>query len=161
MRKATRAAAAAAIIMAAFLFFGFNANAKSVKTTTAAQVEMNELERATFDYINYLRVENGLKPLAVKEALITDARVRALESAKFFSHTRPDGTDWYSLDDANMYGECLAKGYSTAVDVCRAWMNSPTHKAVLLRSDVETGAIGGYIDANGVYYLTLEVGFAD
>ena len=126
------------------------------------EMAMNTYEQQVFDLVNTKRTEAGLKPLKFKKsALLTDARVRSVEASKKWSHTRPDGTLWYTLDAANMYSECLAYGYDTAETVVNAWMESPTHKRELMRSDLETGAIGGYIAADGTWYTTFEGGFID
>lgn len=138
------------------------AGTQGASRTMGTEAIMNTYEQQVFDLVNSKRAEAGLKPLEFKKsALLTDARVRSVEASQKWSHTRPDGTLWYTLDTANMYSECLAYGYNTAESVVNAWMKSPTHKRELMRSDLETGAIGGYIAADGTWYTTFEGGFID
>lgn len=81
--------------------------------------------------INEVRVENGLSPLSVDESLAHCAEVRASECAEVWSHTRPDGTEWWTVDGLS-YGENLARGFSTDEEVVEAWMASPSHRANIL-----------------------------
>lgn len=156
MRKALLTTAAAIAMVAAIMFFGVSVKAAAPASQVIA---MNQLEQEVFDEINTTRASYGLSALKVKSALISDARVRASESALVWSHTRPDGSDWWTVDDKEMYSECLAKGYDTAESIVEAWMTSTTHRAELLRADLVTAGIGGFVDSNGNCYVTFEGGF--
>ena len=74
-----------------------------------------------------------------------------------FSHTRPDGSEFWTCNSQVCYGECLSRGYDPD-GVVNAWMNSPTHKAVLLDNEFKTAGIGTY-EVNEQYYIALEVGY--
>lgn len=157
MKKRTKKILSAAIfVVVLFLIFGAKAEAAPAQQATVA---MNTLEQSVFNEINAVRAQYGLQPLAVKEALISDARVRAAESSIVWSHTRPDSTAWWTVDADNMYSECLAKGYDTADTVVEAWMTSAGHREQILRADLTTAAIGGYVSADGNCYVTFEGGF--
>jgi len=56
-----------------------------------------EIQEA-FEKTNKERVQYGLKPLTGNEKSAPAADVRAKEAAKVFSHTRPDGSSWYTAD---------------------------------------------------------------
>lgn len=132
-------------------------------TSSAAAVEENEFEQEVFELINAERSKNGLKALNSKSVLIQDARQRAIETVSVFSHTRPDGSNWWEMDPANMYSECLEwrkSEYATPQRVVEAWMDSKTHREALLREDLEAMGIGGYVDANtGRVYIVFEGGY--
>ena len=49
--------------------------------------------------VNGIRAANGLKPLRYDTNLDAPALVRATEASTFFSHTRPNGTEWYSVTE--------------------------------------------------------------
>lgn len=158
MKRSIRIRVFAAIIFmaAAFVIFGAKAEAAPAQQETAT---MNTLEQGVLDAINTVRAQYGLPALKVNVALISDARVRAAESSIVWSHTRPDGTDWWTVDDSNMYSECLAKGYSAPDAVVEAWMNSKSHREQILRADLTSAAIGGYVNTEGNCYITFEGGF--
>lgn len=132
--------------------------------SSAAAVEENTFEQEVFSLVNAERAKANLPALTKKTVLIQDARVRAYEASIRFEHTRPDGSNWWELDPANMYSECLCvryPGYGTPQGVVEAWMRSGTHRECLLRADITTMGIGGYIDSKGNVYVTFEGGFSD
>ena len=115
--------------------------------------------------VNIERQKAGVAPLTMDNTALTAAAMkRAEELNKLFEHTRPDGSSWWELDPANMYSECLCvryKEYATPQQVVEAWMRSKTHKECLLRKDITTMGIGGYIDSKGDVYVAFEGGFSD
>ena len=84
--------------------------------------------------------------------------VRAQEAASKFSHTRPNGRDWYTVNSELMWGENLAKGYDSAQSVVDAWMASPTHAANILADDFTTCSIAIY-EKSGKLYFAQEFGY--
>lgn len=113
-----------------------------------------------FNLVNDERARNGLAPLSWSSSLASDAAVRAQEIAVSFSHTRPDGSDWWTVDPDRMYGENLACGQSTAQEVFSSWMASAGHKANILGSYGTCGFAlyyGG--DAGSTYYWVQEFGY--
>jgi len=85
--------------------------------------------------VNVERTKVKLPALVVNSELKAMAEVRGSELAVLSSHTRPNGTQWYTLSNkAN--GENIA-GISwggTASQVMTLWLNSPGHKANILRN---------------------------
>lgn len=108
--------------------------------------------------INAQRSAAGLSPLNKTGDLMAAAYIRAKEQEQLFSHTRPNGSDWWTVNSSVCFGECLSKGYSSAA-VTNAWMNSPTHKAVIMDGSYKTGGIGIYQAADGTIYIALETGY--
>lgn len=88
------------------------------------------------DLANKDRVAEGLQSLRVSPELQTAAQAKANDMATrgYFSHTTPEGYDsWYWFRQAGYIfthaGENLAVDFSDSIDVERAWMNSPLHRA--------------------------------
>lgn len=115
------------------------------------------IETEIFDKINEIRIENNLNPLITNQELKDAANIRANEIIISFSHTRPDGSDWYTVDENIVYGENLAKGYETAEDVVNAWMESPDHRKNILSNNFTTMAVSVVIKDNKKYF-TQEFG---
>lgn len=117
----------------------------------------NNTEAEVIAKVNEIRVANGLNTLRYDASLEASADVRADELTARFSHTRPDGSDWYTVNPDLMYGENLADGYNTADAVVNAWMASPEHKANILKSDFTTVAVSTAVK-NGKTYWAQEFG---
>ena len=117
----------------------------------------NNTEAEVIAKVNEIRVANGLNTLRYDASLEASAAVRANELTVRFSHTRPDGSDWYTANPDLMYGENLADGYNTADAVVNAWMASPEHKANILKSDFTTVAVSTAVK-NGKTYWAQEFG---
>ena len=113
--------------------------------------------QAAFNRVNEIRVSNGLSPLTWNYQVENAAKVRANEIVSSFSHTRPDGRPWYTADDKVLYGENLAQYYDSAEEVVAAWMNSPSHRANILKGDFKSGAIFT-VEVDGEVYWAEEFG---
>ena len=108
--------------------------------------------------VNEIRAEAGLNSLKWDSNLETVANVRANEISEKFSHTRPNGRQWYTVNSKIQGGENLAFGFNTAEDVVDAWMNSPTHRDNILYSDFNKVAISIY-EEDGTYYWAQQMGY--
>lgn len=99
------------------------------------------------------REVNNLPDLVVSPILTKAAEMKAQDMAEkgYFAHTSPEGkTPWYWLDlvgyTYDYAGENLAINFSDSKDVTEAWMNSPTHRANIVKStyrEVGTGIATG------------------
>lgn len=99
---------------------------------------------------NIERAKYGLSQLRVDPALTAAARIRALEIAEKFSHTRPDGTRWKTVSDAAL-AENIARGQKTPDKAIAAWMTSDGHRRNILREGYTT--IGtACVYSGGVYH---------
>ena len=90
---------------------------------------------------NEYREENGLNALTYNKDLQEPAEIRARESSHTWSHTRPNGTSWYTINSSRMNGENLASGYTTPSACMTGWKNSEGHNANLLRSSFKSIAV--------------------
>ena len=109
---------------------------------------------AAFNELQLMNAEReaaGLPALRMDADLMTAAMLRAAESHVYFSHTRPDGTEWSTCfpDGHTHRGENIAYGYKTAETVTKGWLNSPEHKENILRDTYTCVGIGCF-EVNGV-----------
>lgn len=109
------------------------------------------------DIVNAERAKEGLSPLTMDQELMNTATQRVFETAIYFSHTRPNGGDCFTIFPSYSgnytVGENIADGYSSPEDVMNGWMNSPGHHANIMNSGFT--AIGiGVVNCGGRYYYT-------
>jgi len=108
---------------------------------------------------NQYRREAGLADLYTREDLLWDVAIeRADEITELFSHTRPDGSDCFTLFTKKGFygylGENLAGGelYSDPEEVVKAWMNSSGHRANILNSNYTYLATGYVYNSSAITY---------
>ncbi len=114
---------------------------------------------AVFNLMNQQRAAQGLATLVWSEALTSAAQVRAGEIITAFSHTRPNGSEFWTVDSNVQYGENLAKLYQSADTVYQAWMNSPTHAANIMDSGYKSVGIAICQASDGSWYWAQEFGY--
>ena len=112
------------------------------------------LQKQIINLINIERMKAGVETLIERIDLTPASNLRAQEASVLWSHTRPNGKQYFSVNDA-IYGENLSRGYKTASEIVRAWMNSDTHKAVMLDPRYKGASIGIY--NNKKLYVSLEL----
>jgi len=105
------------------------------------------------DLTNEQRQSQNLSTLTVNPILNKAAEMKAGDMATkgYFAHTSPEGkTPWYWLEQAGYQyqyaGENLAINFSDSKDVTNAWMNSPAHKANIVKwnyTEIGTGVASG------------------
>ncbi|MGX5183536.1 CAP domain-containing protein [Streptomyces avermitilis] len=112
---------------------------------------------------NAERTAAGLRPLAGDPLLTTAAQAHSADmvTRAFYSHTCPDGGEpWHRAAAAGStrrtIGENIACGQRSAAEVVRGWMNSPGHRANILKpgfTHLGTGFAGG--GTAGTYWTQL------
>lgn len=133
----------------------------ALELTEAEQQRADELRAiavAAFDLVNAERAARGLPAYTWDATLELCAQIRATEISSSFSHTRPNNTDFYTVNSDLMYAENLAKGYADAASLVAGWMNSPTHAANILDGELATCSIAVY-EVNGKLYFAQEFGY--
>lgn len=105
------------------------------------------------DLVNKERAKVGSAPLTINCTLNRMAAERAIESSDHFSHTRPNGEEFYTIFDEydvdySYCGENLAAGNSTAKDTVDQWINSPSHYQNMIDPEYTQIGIGYYYDEN-------------
>ena len=138
-------------------YFDSEAVALSDMSNSDSGLRAEALE--AYNQVNDKRAEAGLDSLAWDKNLETSSNVRAEECSVSFSHTRPSGKAWYTVDSKNQGGENLAFGFDTADDAVEAWMNSPTHRDNIEYPDFTRVAISIYRDDDGTCYWAQEFGY--
>ena len=107
------------------------------------------------DLVNQARAEAGVPKLSYDPTLGRAAGQRAAECYVYYSHTRPNGSDFYTvLNDYSGYdcgstGENIAMGQPTADQVMDAWMHSEGHRANILHPEYRSMGIGMFYQPDG------------
>ena len=112
-----------------------------------------------FNQINDIRSDAGLVELSWDQNLESTSMVRAEECNENFSHTRPNGSPWYTVNSKIQGGENLAYGFDTADEAVDAWMASPTHKENILYDEFTGGSISVYKNDDGICYWANEFSY--
>lgn len=130
-----------------FKYIGYNVGGVLGFATDISIQKLNEL-------VNEKRAEAGLSTLTYNDKLSKAAANKAQDmfNKNYWSHFSPDGkSPWnFILGTGYQYefaGENLAKNFVFSQGVVDAWMNSPSHRANILRSDYTEV---GYAVVNGV-----------
>lgn len=127
-------------------------------------------EQAFLRLINDYRARNGIAPLALDSALNRAAAWMAtdLSLRSGFAHTDSLGrSPWVRMPDCGVAvpgGENLAAGtnYSSAQAALDAWINSPTHRELMLASDFKVIGIARAFSAGSTYgwYWVTDFGYS-
>lgn len=115
---------------------------------------------AVLSLINQIRASNGLGTLASNGQLAAAAQAHSNDMAgqNSMSHTGSNGSDPSVRISASgyqwrLYGEIVAAGQTTPQAVVNAWMNSPSHKAVILTAGLREFEAGlAYSDVGRPYW---------
>ena len=107
--------------------------------------------------MNALRSKHGLSPLTISDTLTEMAMYRASEivDSNLLSHTRPDGSDCFSMQDVYdyhvaWYGECIGEYYRDGIEQVHGWYESTAgHREILLHSNLTKVGCGVSVDAEG------------
>lgn len=123
------------------------------KTSKAANDHFGEAREVHF-LVNVQRTNAGLSPLIWSDL----AGQRALNWSETMAET---GQFVHSTNygcDSNISGEniFMSTGYASAKDAVRSWMNSPDHKANILREEFTHEGIGIVVAENGSTYYTQQ-----
>lgn len=145
MRRSLKRIVIVAVAIIVFNYFGIEAYAGE------------SFEQKLLKEVNALRAENGLQPY-VYGTYEKAADERAAEASLVWSHTRPDGSEYYTADSVNIYGENLYRGPKDVDEVIDGWMNSKAHRELLLANDFRSATIGVYGVGNDTY-IAMEFGY--
>ncbi|MFD9936671.1 CAP domain-containing protein [Streptomyces massasporeus] len=118
---------------------------------------------AVIDLTNRERTRYGLPPLSADPSLTTAAQAHSADmvARAFYAHTAPDGSrPWDRAAAAGStrrsIGENIACGQRSPADVVEGWMNSPGHRANILKpgfTHIGVGFAGG--GRAGLYWTQL------
>lgn len=129
-------------------------------------IEEDLIRARILQLTNDLRIEQSLEPLSSNDQLEQAANMRAEETERSFSHTRPDGRDFYTTLNENglnyaytIAGENLAMATHHLEDekmaefLFNGWVESPGHYENLIKSEYQEIGIGVYFDGE-ILYIT-------
>ena len=114
--------------------------------------------KAAFVKVNEEREAEGLKALKWSDELNKAAGIRAQEVSGKWSHKRPDGSDYWTVDSNAVYGENISKGFRTAEAAYNSWMESESHRTNLMDEDYGSVSIFVYEAQDGNWYWVTEFG---
>ena len=127
-----------------------------VPTPEPTQAPVVDYATEVLNLVNQLRAEVGVAPLSLDSTLCQAANTRAVEISQdnCFSHTRPNGTSFFTvLDDYGISymatGENIAAGYATPADVVAGWKNSEGHYANMINASYTKLGVGFYNSGSG------------
>jgi uncharacterized protein YkwD len=118
--------------------------------------------------LNEIRADHHLSPLTASTQLRSAARAHSANmiAKRYFDHNGPDGqwdTRIARYIKSTLYGANIAWGqgaYGTPQGIVTQWMNSPTHRAIILTAGLKKVGIGlvtGTVDgAQGAVMATAD-----
>lgn len=106
--------------------------------------------------VNEARAEHGVKPVYAVPVLNELAYERAMECSIFFSHTRPDYSEFGTiLQEYQLEYYCGAEnigaGSTRPEDIFEAWKNSPDHWETILSEEYTHMGASAYYDPDSTY----------
>ncbi len=112
--------------------------------------------------INEVRKEKGIYPLVWDNKLAEAAKIRAKEVSQKLSHTRPDGSQWNTVNP-NVKGENLSQFNLSPAAVLSVQMSLDTYSGNILRerSDFIGIGVACYVDQKGDAYWVQLYGKVD
>ena len=128
------------------------AQAQSVTAMTSTY------EAAVLRQINLRRTNRGLRALRVSTCVDRFAESRARRLAVYDELVHYSGLRSVFADcGGSMVGEVIARGrgFALASVLVRAWMQSPSHRDVILKGRFRQAGVGAWRDADGTVYVSV------
>ncbi len=134
------------------VYDGDNYNPPATKDLSAGNHEQFAVE--VLNLVNIERAKVGAPPLKLANDLQQEAAIRAREIVQHFSHTRPDGSDCFTVmrNRGNTCGENIAAGHATAAETVEQWMNSEGHRENILNSAYRELGVGYAYEDYSTYH---------
>jgi uncharacterized protein YkwD len=146
----------------------------SVAATAGATVRLSGVEQDMLTAVNQARAAQGLAPVRAQRRLVCAARAhsRSMAHLDYFSHDSADGRTFSARLQQHGYvrsgyrgwtvGEDIASGRTgtvcaTAEAVVQLWMESATHRSVMLTAAFKDAGVGVH-DEGDTRYFTLDLG---
>lgn len=127
--------------------------------TAADSRFLTDFEAQVVALVNRQRVQNGLSQLAVTAPLRDTAHLRAEELTQSFSHTRPDGTRFFTAFPPSIaYGENAAHSQQTPGAVMESWMGSQAHRQNILDPSFTRIGVGCIRQGDTLYWVQCFTG---
>jgi uncharacterized protein YkwD len=133
-------------------------------TSTEAATGNAAVEDAVVAFVNGVRRQANCDPVRNDRRLRQAARQHSADMAAggFLSHTGSDGSSAADRMKAAGYGdplsENLARGFGSARDVVKGWLESREQRQNMLDCDAQSVGVGVAVDARGTPYWTQDFG---
>ena len=117
-------------------------------SVTVVEPPVEQWEHEVLTLVNKIRTKNNLGQLTWGNTCESAAEIRANETITYYSHTRPDGSNWSTAcpapESGGVSGENLAIGNAAVspATVVSLWMGSEAHRANILNPDYTKLAVG-------------------
>ncbi|MBR6713377.1 MAG: hypothetical protein IKI76_10355 [Selenomonadaceae bacterium] len=104
--------------------------------------------------VNAERAKVGAAPLRLADDLQEESAIRAREIVEVFSHTRPDGSDCFTVmrNRGRTCGENIAAGHASAQETVEQWMNSEGHRENILNPNFRELGVGYAYEDYSTYH---------
>lgn len=134
----------------------------TVRAKSSKKSSTGSYARSVLELVNKERAKEGLGALKLDTSLCRVAKLRAEEITENFDHTRPDGSNCFTILKENNIsyhaaGENIAAGQPTPEQVVKSWMDSPGHRENIMSKDFHKLGVG-YVkvdDEYGHYWVQL------
>jgi len=131
--------------------------------STAFAASAYEMNAEAVQLLNKLRKEHGLNVLSwnPNSDLQKAAQLRAREIEEYFSHTRPDGSDCFTVLKQfgliyHVCGENIAYGTNLSpAGAMRLWTNSPGHYKNMVKPDFREVGLACHVSGDLIYWVQL------
>ncbi len=132
-------------------------------SSPATNGDYSAFQKKVVDLVNAERAKAGLKPLKMNTQLSKTATLKSQDMAKnnYFDHNSP--TYGSPFDMMKKYGisyrtagENIAMGQTTPEQVMKGWMNSPGHRANILKASFTQIGVGVAKNSAGRLYWTQQ-----
>ena len=104
--------------------------------------------------VNAERAKVGAAPLRLADDLQAATAIRAREIVQRFSHTRPDGSDCFTVmkNRGRTWGENIAAGHASAAETVEQWMDSDGHRENILNPAFRELGVGYTYEDYSTYH---------
>lgn len=133
------------------------------KKTAATMGDYSVFQKKVVELVNKERAKAGLKPLKMNTELNKVATLKSQDMARnnYFDHTSPTyGSPFEMMRKFDIKyrtaGENIAMGQTTPEQVMNGWMNSPGHRANILKASFTEIGVGVAKNSTGRLYWTQQ-----
>ncbi|OJF93049.1 CAP domain-containing protein [Alkalibacterium sp. 20] len=139
-----------------------------IETNEHEEVDYDKVEQTIISLLNELREEQNLNTLKSNDMLKAAAIIRAKETEESFSHTRPNGTDPFTVFEEEgisypyrIVGENLgmATYYMSEEEMAEllfdGWVESEGHYENMIKPEYEEIGVGVHYDGEFLYATQL------
>ncbi|MCC5896136.1 MAG: CAP domain-containing protein [Alkalibacterium sp.] len=142
--------------------------APSITSEETEDIDVALVEQTIIQLVNELRTELGVNTLQSNDMLRAAATIRAIETEELFSHTRPDGSETFTVFNEEgihypyrVAGENLGMATHYLSDeemaelIFNGWVESQGHYENMIRADFEEIGVGVHYDGEFLYATQL------